>query len=194
LITFDDGYREAAEHGAAILRQRGFTAIFFLVAGLMSKTSSWLPYEAAARLPLVDWATARALEREGFRCGSHAWSHRRLTELSPEACREELERSRSVLEDGIGREIRDLAYPYGAYDERVRGLAAQAGYRSACSVRIGLSGDSDDSLALARVPISGTDSLADFVCRLRTALTPRQYLRGKMRSARRRLGLSGGRA
>jgi peptidoglycan/xylan/chitin deacetylase (PgdA/CDA1 family) len=192
LITFDDGFRGAAEHAAPVLRRQGFTAVFFLVAGLVGGTSRWLRDELGQELPLLDWGVARQLEREGFRCGSHAWSHTRLTELSPGDCREELERSRSVLQDELGHPVQDLAYPHGAYDQRVRELAGRSGYRSACSVRIGLSGADDDRLALARVPICGRDSLPDFVWRLRTGQTPRKYMRDKMRSAWRRLGLRRG--
>ena len=39
---------------------------------------------------------------------------------------------------------------------------------------IGLSPADDDLLALHRVPILGQDSLADFICRLRTARTVRE--------------------
>src|SRR5207248_1528671 len=94
--------------------------------------------------------------------------HARLTELDPAACRRELVDSRRRIEDELGREIRHLAYPFGSYDERVRSISEEAGYLSACSVRIGYSSPDDDLLALHRIPVNGQDGLNDFIRHLRT--------------------------
>lgn len=184
VITFDDGFQDCVEYAVPILQARGFTAIFYLVAGLMGKTSRWLVPERGFEFPLIDWATARQLEAAGFSCGAHSMSHPRLAELSPDACRVELEESRRLLEDQLGHEVRHLAYPFGSYNAVVRAIAADTGYASACSVRIGLSAPDDDRLALHRVPVSGQDSLLDFACRLQRARTPGELLRGKAQGAR----------
>jgi peptidoglycan/xylan/chitin deacetylase (PgdA/CDA1 family) len=117
----------------------------------------------------MDWGMIRGLISAGLECGAHTMTHPRLATLDPEATCRELRDSRLLLEDRLGQPIRHLAYPFGSYDSTVRALAAETGYRSACSVRIGLSPGDDDPLALQRVPVLGTDSLWDFVCRLRTA-------------------------
>jgi len=166
IITFDDGYQGCHDHAAPILRQHGFTAVFFLVAGMMGKTSRWLLAERGFESPLMDWAAARDLEASGFHCGSHTMSHSRLALLPEPACRDELLRSRSILEDGLGHPILHLAYPYGSFHQGVRALAAEAGYASACSVRIGLSPPDDDFLALHRIHIAGRDSVRDLRTRL----------------------------
>lgn len=183
IITFDDGFRDCADEAVPILQAHGFTAIFYLVAGLIGQTSRWLLAERGFELPLMDWPTARRLEAAGFQCGAHTLSHPRLAELSPAACRRELRDSRRLLEDQLGHEVRHLAYPFGSFDESVRASAAESGYRSACSVQIGLSNADDDPLALHRVPITGEDSLLDFICRLRTARTLREVLGSNVRAA-----------
>jgi peptidoglycan/xylan/chitin deacetylase (PgdA/CDA1 family) len=187
LITFDDGYRDCFDYAVPILHARKFTAMFFLIAGLTGGVSEWLIAERGVRLELMDWTAARELEATGLQCGSHSMSHPRLAELSREACRAELVDSRRLLEDRLGREIRHLAYPYGAYNQQVRNLAAEAGYLSACSVRLGLSSRDDDPLALHRVPVTGQDSLLDFICRLSKASTPAEIARGKTSALLRRL-------
>jgi peptidoglycan/xylan/chitin deacetylase (PgdA/CDA1 family) len=186
IITFDDGFQDCAEHAVPILQAWGFTAIFYLVAGMVGKTSQWLLSERGIELPLMDWTTARRLEAAGFHCGSHSMSHPRLAELSPAACREELLRSRQLLEDNLGHEVQHLAYPFGSFNERVRATVAETGYRSACSVIIGLSTAGDDPLALPRVPVIGQDSLLDFISRLRTARSLGEFMRGKVRRLLRR--------
>ena len=187
VITFDDGFQESVEHAVPILQARGFTAIFYLVAGLVGKTSRWLLPERGVELPLMDWSAARRLVAAGFQCGSHTMSHPRLADLSPAACHDELLESRCLLEDRLGHEVRHLAYPFGSFNERVRAVAAETGYRSASSVRIGLSPPEDDALALHRVPVTGRDSLLDFICRLHTARGMGEMLHGKAQGVWRRL-------
>jgi peptidoglycan/xylan/chitin deacetylase (PgdA/CDA1 family) len=194
VITFDDGFQECADHAAPILQSFGFTATFYLVAGLMGQPSRWLLGERGVEFPLMDWNTARKLYSAGFTCGAHTVTHPRLAQLPAAACREELRRSREMIEERLGCEVAHLAYPFGSYDERVREIAAETGYRSACSVQIGISASDDDPLALHRVPVSGYDTLTDFICRLRTARPAGELLRGKARGAWRHVRRLAGRA
>lgn len=177
VITFDDGFADCAEYAAPILREFGFTATFYIVAGLMGRRSHWLRRERGVELPLMSWNAARELQAAGFTIGAHSLTHPHLTALPAERCSVELQRAREMLEQRLGRPVAHLAYPYGSYDERVRQAAAQAGYRSGCTVRIGLSLDGEDPLALRRVPVTGADTLMDFIVRLRTAGTARDALR-----------------
>jgi O-antigen biosynthesis protein len=177
VLTFDDGFQECVEYTVPILQRYGFTATFYLVTGLMGGESSWLAPQLNVSFPLVDWDTVRELQALGFHCGAHSISHPHLTDLSPGACTEELLGARLSIEDRLGVPIHHLAYPYGAYDERVREIAIGAGYQSACSVRIGLSSDNDDAMALHRVPINGQDTLADFATKVHTACGGREFVR-----------------
>lgn len=169
IITFDDGFRDCADYASEALARYRQVATFYLVAGLMGGSSRWLLAEVGLELPLMSWDTARQLERAGHRCGSHTLTHPKLASLSAAACREQLARSRHLLEDHLGREVRDLAYPFGSHSPVVRDLAEDSGYRSACGVQIGIARPQDHALALPRVPVNGGESLADFACRLRTA-------------------------
>lgn len=177
VITFDDGFRDCFSYATPILLEYGFTATFYLVAGCMGKTAKWLLSIPVER-ELMDWTSARCLESNGFHCGSHSVDHPHLSEVTPDVCQRELAHSRQILEDRLGHEVCDLAYPYGSYSPIVQAIAAQVGYRSACSVRIGFSSVDDDVMALHRIPISGHDSLLEFICRVRTAQTARELWRG----------------
>lgn len=177
VVTFDDGFQASVDHAVPILQRHSFTAVFYLVAGLMGQNSHWLRAERGITFPLVDWATARQLQAMGFVCGAHTLTHPRLTEISAADCRSELATARLTMEQQLGRPIQHLAYPFGAYDETVRGIASDVGYRSACSVRIGLSNADDDLLALHRVPITGQDSLVDFIARVSTGRTAGELMR-----------------
>jgi peptidoglycan/xylan/chitin deacetylase (PgdA/CDA1 family) len=180
VITFDDGFADVLAHAVPVLRARRFTAVFYLVSGLMGSTSCWLQALRGVELPLMSWGDARELERAGFQCGAHGARHWRLTDLSPAGCQAELVECRRALIEELGHEVTDLAYPFGAHDAPVRAAAAAAGFRSACSVNIGLARADDDPLALRRVPVNGGDSLLDFASRLRTGHAIREAIAGKL--------------
>ena len=177
VITFDDGFRDCMEFAVPILRQHGFSAVFFLVAGLMGRTSRWMLHTSGVEFPLMDWAAARALESHGIECAAHSMTHPALADQPAAASRAELVECRQLLEDRLGREVRHLAYPFGSVSTGVRALAAEAGYVAACTTENGLAAEGDDRLRLPRVPVYGHDSLLDFVCRLRDGRTAREVLR-----------------
>ncbi|HEU4648135.1 MAG TPA: polysaccharide deacetylase family protein [Gemmatimonadales bacterium] len=187
VLTFDDGFRSCVERVVPVLQTYGFTAMFYLVAGLMGQTSRWLQATHGFELPLIDWPTARRLTDAGFHCGAHSMTHPHLPKLAPASCRYELAESRRLAEQEVGQEVVHLAYPFGSYDAAVRQMAAEAGFRSACSVKLGRSPPDDDPLALRRIPVTGTDTLLDFVCRLRTAQSLRGLVYRKARGAWRRI-------
>jgi peptidoglycan/xylan/chitin deacetylase (PgdA/CDA1 family) len=191
VITFDDGFQGCAEHAVPVLRARGFTATFYLVAGLMGETSRWLRSELGMELPLMSWDTARSLAAGGFHWGAHTLSHPRLAGLDAPRCRAELGDARRRLEDELGGPVVHLAYPYGSFDRAVQTMAAEAGYVTGCSTLAGLSGPDDDLLALRRVTVYGHDSLIDFACRLRTGTAFRERLGQALGGVARRLGRRG---
>ena len=177
IITFDDGFKDCFDYAVPTLQAHGFQAVFYLVAGLMGKTGQWLVEERGIELPIMEWDAARRLTEKGFECGAHSMSHPRLIDLDAEACRTELLESRHRLEDQLGNAVSHMAYPYGLWNDRVRAIAVECGYQSACSTQIGLSAADDDLLALHRVPVNGQESFIDFISRLSTAFSARETLR-----------------
>jgi peptidoglycan/xylan/chitin deacetylase (PgdA/CDA1 family) len=168
IITFDDGYAEGMRYAADIMSSFGFPGTVFLVASSIGGTSTW---DEGVSMPVIDWRTLRELMQQGFSCGSHSLTHPRLADLTRDACMRELRDSRRQLEDGLGTQIRHLSYPYGSVNATVRQAAVEAGYATGCSARFELSSTDDDVMLLPRVLMVSSDSMADFVCRLRTART-----------------------
>jgi peptidoglycan/xylan/chitin deacetylase (PgdA/CDA1 family) len=176
IITFDDGFRSCVEHAVPVLQAHGFTAVFYLVAGLMGSSSRWMA-DAGVNLPLMSWSAARELTAAGYQCGVHTMNHPRLTTLDAKRRRTELADARRRAEDELGREATHFAYPYGAFDTAVRESVAEAGYATACSTSPGLAGFLDDPLALPRLTIHGGEPLVSFAWRMRTGRGIRQSAR-----------------
>ncbi len=87
----------------------------------------------AGRL-FLDWEEARFLTRAGMTVGSHSLDHVILGNEPPETQRANLVESRRQLEQGLGVEVRLLAYPNGTagdFDRVTESAAAAAGFRHA---------------------------------------------------------------
>jgi peptidoglycan/xylan/chitin deacetylase (PgdA/CDA1 family) len=121
-ITFDDGNSSDVEIALPRLVERGLTAEFFVLAGLLG---------APGRL---DNAGVRALLDAGMRVGSHGWSHRDWRRVDPAQAVEEMIEAPRVLADVTGQKVSRVAVPFGSYDRqvltRLRGAGASLVYTS----------------------------------------------------------------
>jgi peptidoglycan/xylan/chitin deacetylase (PgdA/CDA1 family) len=105
---------------------------------------------AAGTRELLNWPEIDRLADAGVDVESHGASHAILTRVSKEAAEHELRSARQMLLDrGHGRHAL-FAYPSGAHDTVVRGLAAGAGYTAAVATTPGLAGSDSDPMALPR--------------------------------------------
>lgn len=81
---------------------------------------------------LMTWDDIRTLRRAGMGIGSHTYSHRVLDTLTDSELRDELTRSRSMLEAALGEPVRSIAYPVNLHlagRPDVRQAVRDAGYR-----------------------------------------------------------------
>ena len=81
--------------------------------------------------PVMTGGQMRSLGRMGMEVGSHTVTHAVLTHLDRRQALEELGTSKARLEDCLGEPVTSFCYPRGKFNRRVRGWAAEAGYRSA---------------------------------------------------------------
>ena len=125
-LSFDDGYLNLRDEAAPVLRRLGFSATVFVIVDRCGDDNRW-PGQAGwvPTAPLLDWPDLERLQRDGWEIASHGLGHRPLTTLTKRECVEELEASRRILEQRLGRPVPLFAYPYGVHDESVRALAGE---------------------------------------------------------------------
>ncbi len=70
----------------------------------------------------------------GLDVGAHSVSHPVMAQLPPEDQLQELQGSKTVVGDLLGRPVTSFAYPYGSYSLETCSLAKQAGFGWACSL------------------------------------------------------------
>ncbi len=151
VLTFDDGFRETHSVVLPVLEGLGLKATAYLVSAYIDGTSRWLVPDGEGDRPLLSWTEARELAEHGIEIGSHGHHHVALDVLRDADARDEIVRSRQVLEDGLGRPVTTIAYPYGYHSALIKRTVREAGYTNACGVKQAISHPADDQFAISRI-------------------------------------------
>ena len=130
----------------------------------LGRREQWLPRHPG--FALAGWDEWRRACSDGLiSVGSHGMRHETLAGLSREACMEEWQRSKSRIEDALGRTCLAAAYPYGALDASAAEAARQAGYACAVTTDEGLNEAQHDPMRLRRTMIGDGGDVALFRAR-----------------------------
>jgi peptidoglycan/xylan/chitin deacetylase (PgdA/CDA1 family) len=113
-LTFDDGLKSHYTIVYPLLKEKNFSATFFIVA---NQTKDLIGRD------LMTSEEIREIVGDGFEIGSHTLTHPFLTELSKEEIDKELKYSKQMLEDKYNISITSLATPYGDYNNNVLDIA-----------------------------------------------------------------------
>lgn len=158
LITFDDGYRNNAEHALPVLKEFGFRGVISLVGDESLTSNSW---DAGKGIPAGDLMNHReilAVAAEGIiEFASHSYGHKSLPGLNDEQLDEELVGSRRRLESLLGHPVTFFTYPYGDVNERVKQAVQRAGYQCAFAVHSGPMDFFGDLFEIRRMIIKNRD-------------------------------------
>lgn len=154
LITFDDGYRSITGVALRCLRRFNFPAVLFVPSDYIGRTNGF-SRGVEPEEPICTWDDLKLLEQAGISIQSHSTSHSRFSCLEPTAQREEIVRSKAVLEAGLSNSVTTLAYPYGdsgSDRSEVAKILREAGYRAAFLYSGGMINPLDfDCFRLARI-------------------------------------------
>lgn len=121
LITFDDVPFDALENAVPILRKYNLPYTFFISPSFMKK-NKYLSEEDVKELANDPLCTI----------GAHTMTHPMLRKVNN--AKEEIEQSKFILENIIGRKVEFLAYPYGKHSSisfKIRQYAKEAGFKAA---------------------------------------------------------------
>ena len=157
VFTFDDGYAGLGRHAFPVLADHAFPALVFVITDYVGRDNDWDVQYGWRRFAHLGWDDLARWQERGIEVHSHGATHARLTWLPDGQVAEELGRSCDAIARTLGRRPAAVSYPFGSVDARVRGLAAQAGYR------LGFAGPSQrgrEALALPRRPVYGWDGFS----------------------------------
>ncbi len=125
-ITFDDGLKSNLK-AATILEQYDLHATFYICTAELTNEATTDVYSPGERLNKDD---IKQLHSKGFEIGSHTVHHLDLRLLSQDDLINELQKSKSQLEEIIGSPLTSLSIPYGLWNDRVIDTAIEIGYTS----------------------------------------------------------------
>lgn len=92
--------------------------------------------------------------------GAHSHCHNLLDQIPPDQAAASIARSRQLLQDWTGREIRHFAYPNGNHNAALHDELARQGFRSATVLDNALTPRGAPPMALSRIGVGRYDSLA----------------------------------
>ncbi len=174
VITLDDGYADNLDAALPVLQRHGFSATCYVVSGSIGRYNQWDAERLGLRKPLMSTEQLREWHRGGMEVGAHTQSHPRLTQCSDAQLRDEIHGCKATLEDRLGAPVTQFCYPYGDADDRVAGVAREAGYAAATTTRRGRARAGMDPWQLPRIQIARHHLLPQFAMRTLTGYEDRR--------------------
>lgn len=126
LITFDDGYRDQYDIAFPILKELQLKATFFIITNTLKNPV----YQNADMIREEDQSGSITI-------ASHTRNHPLLAHIKPAQQHDEIFGSKKEIENVVHHPVTSFAYPYGNFDEAVKTLVSEAGFRIAFSTLLG---------------------------------------------------------
>ncbi len=180
IITFDDTYKDMYDHGFPILLKYGMKAVVFVVADKSIISSVW-DEGVGEVFELLGQHEILEMHSAGFEIGSHTLSHSRLTLVNLEIAREEIERSRMILETLLNAPVKSFAYPFGLVNDQVKELVKKSGYSFACASYTGPPSVAQDLFEIRRIKVHNTSNSLVFWFQLQQIYSYYRWLRWTVR-------------
>mgnify|MGYP001595320194 CR=1 FL=1 len=139
MITFDDGYDNMLTEAYPILKEFNFTGLFFVCPGLLNNPG----YLTSEQIKFLD--------KNGMSFGGHTMTHVDLKASDQATQFREMKESKDELEILLGHSIISMAYPYGMFDTKTKGITRKAGYTISMSTLPGFADSKEDWMQLTRV-------------------------------------------
>ena len=149
-LTFDDGYAGLERHAFPVLVAHGMRALVFVITDYVGRDNAWDVRIGGRAFAHLDWEALGRWQERGIEVHVHGASHGRLTWMSDAEVSDDLGRAREAIRQRLGAAPAAVAYPFGAVDDRVRRLAAEAGFTLGFA---GPVGGTEDLLRLPRLSV-----------------------------------------
>lgn len=152
VITIDDGYSDNFKYAYPVLKKFGFPATIFIIAGFIGEDSDYLT-----------WDEVKIMAENKISFGSHTMNHVCLEDaLDDKVLKEEIEGSKKLIEEKLGKPVDYFCYPVGAFTEKAKNVVIGSGYRAAFSTNRGLAKLDRDLYEFKRIKVTNSDTHKPF--------------------------------
>ena len=132
-----------------------------------------IPEKEVRQKELMSWQQIAELATRGMSIGSHALTHRILSQLPDDEQQYEIAQSKLYLEEKVGKPVLSISYPVGtaeAFNEKTQQFASDAGYKLGYSFIAGHNRNLGHSrFSLLRPELASTPALYKAQCVLHGA-------------------------
>jgi len=119
VVSFDDASGGQYTNALPILQRHRIPAMFFVMTVVLDRPN-WLSRD-----------NVRALDAAGMTIASHTWDHHPVTKYADGDWATQLDKPRAQLEQIVGHDVDQFAYPYGLWNAAALPHVQAAGYRAA---------------------------------------------------------------
>jgi len=165
-ITFDDGYKDNLKNALPILEKYSIPVTIFVSTSLLGKQAAFewdMKYMEKNRAVFLNEEEIKFLSNHQLvDIGAHTHTHIRLDDLLKEDQKVEIEKSKIILENIIGKKIEFFAYPFGGvcdFNKDSMKLVQEIGFKFAYSNTQFLSKINDYSFSIPRINIRQISSV-----------------------------------
>jgi peptidoglycan/xylan/chitin deacetylase (PgdA/CDA1 family) len=162
-LTFDDAFLSVAENALPELVARSFCSTIFVPVGVLGRHPNWSAEDTSDQDEIVmSPEQLKDLPANLVSIGSHSVTHPHLSQLDRDDARNEIEDSRSQLQQLTGRDIRLFAFPYGDHSPSVIESCRDAGYEFAFTIEPDSVDPTQLNMVRGRVKADPLDSDLEF--------------------------------
>ncbi len=163
-ITFDDGLSSILINALPELKKREIPTTIFIPAAYINSYPKWeqKDQEIYYEDRILNRDEIKELSDWGIEIASHTLHHTDLRTVHSEAAKEELQLSKSMLEEITGKEVVSFSFPYGSYNDDLIKLALDCGYNFVYTTQPEIISLPVKRKVFGRISVEPDDSLLEF--------------------------------
>jgi len=153
IMYFDEGFKDIYLNAYPIFKKYKLLFVLFITTDFINQKQLYLNWDEIRKM--TDLAEI----------GSHGVTHRDFVDLTDEELKKELFESGEKIKKEMGKKPIALSFPHGKYNQKIKDLVRETGYKFAVTTKRG-EADLKDKFELKKITIYPTDDMMLFKLKL----------------------------
>ena len=143
-LTIDDAYKSFYENGLAIFKEYDYPFALYVYTEATEKRYG----------DFMTWEQLKEADKYGT-IGLHSYAHPRLTKLSLEDVHNDTKKAFDLFTKRMGYKPESYAYPYGEYNDEVKNIISQFGFKGILNQSTGSVNSTSNPYDIYRIALVG---------------------------------------